>query len=129
MLHLGDAAEKWAAQIRNPPGRLDKLGVKPAMKVRLIGRHDEDFRSELAARGAVVVRSKPDLAFLLIEKKDDLVELAYLGDTVVWVIYPKGVERVTQNDVISAGRAAGMIDTKVCAFSAAHTALRFKPRR
>ncbi|MBZ5608514.1 MAG: DUF3052 domain-containing protein [Acidobacteriia bacterium] len=128
ILHLGDAAGKWAARIRNPPSRLDKLGVKPGMKVRLIGRHAEDFRRELAGRGAILSRSKPELIFLSIEEKDELVELAYVGDAPAWVIYPKGVERVTQNEVISAGRAAGLIDTKVCAFSATHTALRFKPR-
>src|SRR5579862_5798015 len=37
LFHLGDAARQWAARIRNPPSRLDKLGVKPGMKVRLIG--------------------------------------------------------------------------------------------
>ncbi len=128
VLHLGDAAEKWAARIRNPPSRLDKLGVKPGMRVQLVGRHDGDFRSELAARGAILCRSKPDLVFLSVDTKDELVELAYAGEAPVWVIYPKGVERVSQNDVISAGRAAGLIDTKVCAFSPAQTALRFKSR-
>src|SRR5271154_5048594 len=47
VFHLGAAAEKWASKIRNPPSRLDKLGVKPGTKVRLIGRHAADFRSEL----------------------------------------------------------------------------------
>ena len=42
--HLGPAAEKWAAKIRNPPSRLDKLGVKPGTRVRLINKHDDDFR-------------------------------------------------------------------------------------
>ncbi len=128
VLHLGDAAEKWAEKIRNPPNRLDKLGVKPGTKVQLIGRHDDDFRRELADRGAVVTRTKPDLVFLAIAKKDELVELAYLADAPVWIVYPKGVDRVTQGDVLTAGRAAGMVDTKVCAFSPTHTALRFKPR-
>jgi hypothetical protein len=128
IFHLGEAAAKWAEKIRNPPGRLDKLGVKPGMKVQLLGRHDDDFRRELADRGAAITRSKPDLVFLAIAKKDDLVELAYLADAPVWIIYPKGVDRVTQGDVITAGRAAGLVDTKVCAFSPAHTALHFKPR-
>jgi hypothetical protein len=128
IFHLGEAAEKWAARIRNPPSRLDKLGVKPGTRVRMIGRHAADFLRELAGRGALVVPLKPDLVFLSVNTKDDLVELAYLADKAVWVVYPKGVDAVTQNDVLRAGRAAGMVDTKVCSFSPTHTALRFQPR-
>src|SRR5579863_8840915 len=43
VFHLGDSAEKWAARIRNPPSRLDKLGVKAGTKVRLIGPQDHEF--------------------------------------------------------------------------------------
>lgn len=129
VFHLGDAAEKWADRIRNPPGRLDKLGVKPGTRLKLIGRHDADFRSELDQRGAVMARSKPDLVFLAVASKDDLVELAYHSDCAVWVVYPKGIQTVTESDVRTAGRAGGLIDIKVCSFSATHTALKFKPRR
>jgi hypothetical protein len=129
VFYLGDAAEKWAAKIRNPPSRLDKLGVKSGTRVRLIGARDDDFRRELSERGAVIVRSKPDLAFLLTKDTDELVELAYLGDAPVWVVYPKGIQAVTENDVLTAGRAAGLVDTKVCSFSSTHTALRFNMRR
>jgi hypothetical protein len=55
--------------------------------------------------------------------------LAYLGDAPVWVVYPKGIQAVTENDVLTAGRAAGLVDTKVCSFSSTHTALRFNMRR
>ena len=128
VFHLGDSAEKWADKIRNPPGRLDKLGVKPGMKVQLIGRVDADFRKELEGRQAVIVKSKPDLAFLAVQTKEELIELAYLSSSPVWVVYPKGQKSLTENDVITAGRAAGFVDTKVCSFSQTHTALRFKPR-
>jgi hypothetical protein len=128
VFHLGAAAEKWAARIRNPPSRLDKLGVEPGTKVRLIGRHDGDFRRELSERGAVHSRSQPDLVFLSIRDKDELVELAYLGEAAVWVVYPKGIQAVTESHVLAAGRAAGLVDTKVCSFSPTHTALRFKRR-
>ncbi|MCX6024232.1 MAG: hypothetical protein NTZ05_21375 [Chloroflexi bacterium] len=43
----------------------------------------------------------------------------------LWVIYPKGVKAVTEGDVLTAGRAAGLTDVKVAAFSPSHTALRF----
>ncbi len=38
VFHIGKAADKWAEKIRNPPSRLDKLGVKSGTKVHLIGR-------------------------------------------------------------------------------------------
>jgi hypothetical protein len=128
VFHIGKAAEKWAGKIRNPPSRLDKLGIKTGTKVQLIGRHDDDFKRELAERGAVTTKSKPDLAFLAVRTKDELVELAYLREQPVWVVYPKGLKTITEDDVITAGRAAGFSDIKVCAFSPAHTALKFKPR-
>jgi hypothetical protein len=128
IFHLGPAAEKWAAKIRNPPSRLDKLGVKSGTKVHLINKHDDDFRRELAERGAVMEKSKPDLVFLSVKNKDQLVDFAYLKATPVWVIYPKGIQAVTENDVIKAGRSVGFADIKVAAFSPTHTALKFKPR-
>ncbi len=128
IFHLGPAAEKWAAKIRNPPSRLDKLGVKPGTKVHLINKHDEDFRRELSQRGAVLEKSKPDLVFLAVKNKDELVELAYLTSGPVWVIYPKGIQAVTEKDVMAAGRSVGFSDIKVASFSATHTALKFKPR-
>jgi hypothetical protein len=128
VFHLGEKADKWADRIRNPPSRVDKLGVKPQSKVQLIGKYDEDFRRELANRGAVPVKSKPDLAFLSVKQKDELVELAYLTGSPVWIVYPKGQKSITENDVLAAGRAAGFSDIKVCAFSPTHTALKFKRR-
>jgi hypothetical protein len=129
VFHIGKSAEKWAEKIRNPPSRLDKLGVKPGTRVHLVGRHDDDFRRELIARGAISSAKKPDLVFLSVREKEQLVELAYLAETPVWIIYPKGVKTITEGDVIAAGRAAGFVDIKVCGFSATHTALKFKPRR
>jgi hypothetical protein len=129
VFHLGTAAEKWADKIRNPPSRLDKLGIKAGTKVQLINKHDEDFKRELAERGAVLEKSKPDLVFLSAKNKDQLVELAYLSKSCpVWVIYPKAVQVVTEGDVIKAGRSVGFADIKVVAFSVTHTALKFKPR-
>jgi hypothetical protein len=95
----------------------------------LIGRHDDDFRRELTQRGAVSSAKRPDLVFLSVKEKDQLVELAYVTEAPVWIIYPKGVKTITEGQVIAAGRAAGFVDVKVCGFSATHTALKFKPRR
>jgi hypothetical protein len=128
VLHLGEEAAKWEARIRNPPGRLDKLGVKAGSKVRLIGSHDEDFKRELSDREVVFTTTSPELVFLTIRKKNDLSKIAQLGRQRVWVIYPKGAAAMRESDVRSAGLAAGLVDVKVCAFSTTHTALKFTPR-
>ena len=48
---------------------------------------------------------------------------------VLWVIYPKGVRTITENDVLAAGREAGRKDVKVASFSSTKTALKFiEPR-
>ena len=128
VFHIGEEAAKWEARIRNPPGRLDKLGVKKGSKVRLIGSHDEDFKRELADREAIIATSSPDLVFLAVRKKADLSKISQLGEQRVWVIFPKGIDAVTANDVRGAGLAAGLVDVKVCAFSPTHTALKFTAR-
>ena len=46
---LGKAAEKWAAKIRNPTTRADKLGIKPGVTVRLVGEFDAGFVAETHA--------------------------------------------------------------------------------
>ena len=47
------------------------------------------------------------------------------GATSLWIVYPKGQKTITENDVIAAGRKAGLKDVKVVSFSATHTALKF----
>ena len=52
-LELGSAAAKWAEKIRNPPSRLQKIGVKPDWSASALGVEDEDF---LASSRAAVAR-------------------------------------------------------------------------
>jgi hypothetical protein len=40
-------------------------------------------------------------------------------------VYPKGVPAIREIEVLQAGRAAGLKDTKVASFSSTLTALRF----
>src|SRR5438093_7527127 len=37
VLDLGDQAARWAEKIKNPPSLLDKLGVKPGLRVSVVG--------------------------------------------------------------------------------------------
>jgi hypothetical protein len=131
-LELGKAAEKWAEKMLHPPSRADKLGVKPQVAVRLVGDFETGFLDELQARGARVVdgRTRADLVFYKARKTADLARVATLVSGIVpdggiWVVYPKGVKEIRENEVIEAGRAAGLKDVKVAGFSATHTALKF----
>lgn len=60
-LLLGTRAEKWAQKILHPPTLFDKLGVKPGLRVRVIGA--PDFAEELARCGAIIVAKSPDMIF------------------------------------------------------------------
>jgi hypothetical protein len=134
VLELGAQAEAWAKRIKNPPGRLDKLGVKPGMKVSLIGEVESAFVAELRGREADVSAGRPragsDLIFFAAEREADLARLAILKKSLqpagaVWVLRRKGASAtVTESAVMAAGKAAGLVDTKVVAFSETHTAER-----
>jgi hypothetical protein len=130
---LGDAASKWAAKILNPPSRVDKLGVKPSHVVLVFGVDDAQFTRELADRGARVATKatgQADLIFYAAPTRaalDELVPLQkYLKrNGAIWVIRPKGVQAITEADVMRAGKAAGLVDVKVARFSDTHTAEKF----
>lgn len=124
-LELGHRAEKWAQRILHPPSRIDKLGVKPGMRVRIIGV--PALHQEIEQRGATLAAKKPDIIFYGADRKSALGrlrELATTPDGAIWIVYPKGVREITEADVIAAIRAAGLADVKVASFSATHTALK-----
>ena len=122
---LGPAAEKWAQKILHPPSRLDKLGIKEGTKVALISLQDPELEKEIAAAGAEIVK-KAELILFGAEKKSALTRLEKLRSQApaIWIIYPKGIREITENDVIAAIRATGMKDVKVASFSKTHTALK-----
>ncbi len=129
LFELGAAAEKWARKIVHPPSRLEKLGVKPGLSIAVEGEIEPQFLMEIG--GAIVgSRAKADLLFLAAVETADLVRIEKLKTRLnprgsLWVIYPKGVAAIREVEVIQAGRAVGMKDTKVASFSSTHTALRF----
>jgi len=127
---LGAAAEKWAHKILHPPSRADKLGIKPGLSVRLVGQFDTGFMDDLRAVQIAAGKSKADLTFFAAEDGPSLARIPKLAATLkpagaLWVVYPKGVQVIREVEVIAAGRAAGLKDTKVASFSSTHTALRF----
>jgi hypothetical protein len=131
---LGTAAPVWAGKIQHPPSRLQKLGVKREWRVSAIGVDDETFLKEL--EGAVaqlsigrVVRNS-DAIFFGVTKAAELLRLEKLKESLepngaLWTIRPKGRPEISESATMAAGKAAGLVDVKVVAFSPTHTAEKF----
>jgi hypothetical protein len=69
-LALGAAADKWAAKIGSPKSRIEKLGVKPGLRVSVLGVVDPTFIDELTAAGADVstrARKGSDQIYVAVE--------------------------------------------------------------
>lgn len=134
---LGEVqAPRWAHAILNPPGRLDKLGVKAGMKVAILGLDDADFAAELADRAALSNEfSELDILIYAADSADDLARIPQLIPMLaergaLWIVSLKGkLLRVRDVEVMAAAKAHGLVDNKVCAFSDTRTALRFTRRR
>lgn len=130
---LGRDAAKWAEKIRNPKSRIEKLGVKAGQKVSAIGGFDGDFADELAATGAVVsprLHKARDVIFVAVNSAGELSAFAKWRKCLqpagaVWVIRPKSDPRISEEEVMRAGKAAGLVDVKVVRFSPTHTAEKF----
>ena len=126
---------------RRPPERdyshrllIDKLGVKAGQRIAVLGVESAEFLTDLIARVPDYSRGKrvdnADLIFFSAEARGDLSRLESLARSIqrngaIWVVYPKGQSHIREIDVIQAGKAAGLVDNKVCSFSNTHTALRF----
>jgi hypothetical protein len=129
-------AEKWLHAIQNPPGRLDKLGVKPGQTVVVAAIDDAEFLDELSTRvEPVEAYEGVDLLFLGVE---DLADFDQLEDLIgglapkgaIWIVAEKGKAAPLKDvEILAAARERGLVDTKVCAFSKTHTALRFVKRK
>ena len=132
VFELGATAAKWAEKIRNPPSLLDKLGVKPGMRVAVIGVDDESFLAELATRTTDVARRTPkkdtEIIFFGVNALTDLARLATLRARLtpagaIWVVHTKGKAAAFKDvDVFAAAKKAGLVDVKVAGFSPTHTA-------
>jgi len=128
---LGPLAEKWADKIKNPKSLLDKLGVKPESRVVVLGVRDDAFLKQLKQRlktpTATGLAAGADIIFFAAESREELKQLARVKKSLqpagaIWVVRPKGTPAIKDVDVIAAGKAAGLVDVKVAAFSSTHTA-------
>ena len=134
VFEIGAAAEKWLEKILHPKTRIEKLGVKVGAQVALFGAFDADFVAELkpiaGALAKETITAETDTIFFAADSLKELSRVAKIakamkGATALWIVYPKGQKSITENDVIGAGRKAGLKDVKVVGFSATHTALKF----
>jgi hypothetical protein len=113
---------------------LDKLGLRPGMRVALIDIDDPDIRPLIAERTTELTEGWPerdtDLVLLGADTTDALAPLEALAARIrpngaIWVISRKGKAGTLRDvEVMAAGRDAGLVDNKVASFSATHTALR-----
>ena len=113
--------------------RMDKIGVKPGMRVAVMGVADPTFSAELADKGAVPVTQLAELDLLFyaadsaeaLGRVDALVPmLAEKG--ALWIVSHKGKAATVKDvEVMAAAKAHGLVDNKVVAFSTTLTSLRF----
>jgi len=133
LFDVGAQSEKWLLKILNPKSLLDKLGVKPEHKVCVLKVDDENFLKDLEKRVAKISNrfvAECDVIFLGADREADLAALdrcktSIKKDGAVWVVNPKGQKNFNENDVLAAGKKAGLVDVKVVKFSETHTAHRF----
>lgn len=136
---LGEAAaSKWADKILHPPSLLDKLGIKPNLKVALSGTFEAAFVKELESRVKPAMRlgAGLDVVLLAATKPADLERVAGIAAKnlapagALWIVYAKGKgHAIGEAHVRRAALEAGLVDTKVCAFSATHPATKWvRPR-
>jgi hypothetical protein len=134
VLALGPKAEQWQHKILHPKSLVEKLGLKPGEIAAILGAIPASFLAELAANRVKATKGRVPAEspwiFLAAESLADLDKLKSIRTSMssaagVWIIYPKGVKTITENDVRGAGLRAGLVDVKVAGFSDTHTALKF----
>jgi hypothetical protein len=122
---------------------LDKLGIRPGMRVAIVGKVEDDdevvdgegpFRERLAGRTSDITDGRPkpdsDIVFLAADSTDELAVLADLRSRIrpagaIWVVSHKGKAATLRDvEVMAAAREHGLVDNKVVAFSARRTTIR-----
>lgn len=118
--------------IPSPRPLLDKLGVKPGLKVSVLGLEDPAFLRQLQER-TVDLSTRPrkgsDLIFLCMEGPGDLPRLRSARPFLqpagaIWALWRKGRKELREDDIRAFGPEAGLVDVKVVAFSETLSALK-----
>jgi len=124
-------AERWMRLIKEPKSLFEKLEVGPESRVAVVDVNDSLFVTALRERTANVSEGRvpggAPVIFFGAETKDALRKIQLLrarmiDSGVLWVVRPKGSRAIAETDVYEAVKGAGLVDTKVVAFSRTHTA-------
>ncbi len=120
---------------------LDKLGIRPGMRVAIVGsledddeRTDRAFGAQVAERTSDITVGRPmpatDIVLLAADSTADLAALAELRTRIrpagaIWIVSRKGKAATLRDvEVMAAAREQGLVDNKVVSFSPTRTALR-----
>jgi hypothetical protein len=113
---------------------LDKLGIRPGMRVAILDVEDPDIRPLIAERTTDLTEGWPepetDIVLFGADSLDQLGALEALATRIrpnggIWIVSRKGAARTIRDvDMIDAAKSAGLVDNKIAAFSATHTAMR-----
>ena len=113
---------------------LDKLGIRPGMRVALTDINDPEIRRLIAERTTDLTEGTPkpetDVVLLGAETPAALAPLKTLAKRIrpngaIWVVSRKGkASTLPYASLLEAAKAAGLVDNKVASFSPTHTALR-----
>jgi hypothetical protein len=134
VFELGEQADKWAYAILHPKTVAEKLGIKPGSKISLVrlsaSESLQDARKTAAAFAEEKCLRDSDVIFFGAEVVSDLQRIrkvipSLAANGALWIVYPKGRKEITELQVITAGRDAGLVDIKVVGYLATHTALKF----
>lgn len=113
---------------------LEKLGVRPGMRVAIIGVDDDAIRPLISELTTDLTDGWPepetDIVLLAADTPEELAPLVDLAGRIrqngaIWVVSRKGnAATIRDVQVIEAARSARLVDNKVVSFSRTHTALR-----
>jgi hypothetical protein len=113
---------------------LDKLGIRPGMRVAIVDVDDDTIHALIGARTSDLTDGWPapdtDVVLLGADSTAQLMPLADLRTRIrpngaIWVVSRKGKTATLRDmEVMAAAKEAGLVDNKVASFSATHTALR-----
>lgn len=137
VLAIGDHAARWAEKIRRPKSVVEKLGINGADTVAVLASSPQpELDAMIAESGAQRVETPAEAkcVFVFVESAGELPNVTAAASSLaagacLWAVAPKGRKDLKDADIIRAGRDAGLVDVKVCAYSPTHTALKFTRRK
>jgi Protein of unknown function (DUF3052) len=119
---------------------VDKLGVKPGHAVVLVGPPEPDLSQRVldrTGRPPAADDEPADVVLVWADASTDALKTLQTWKTRIdpsggiWLLTPKRSQPgyVDQNDLIAAGKQAGVVDNKICSVSDTTSAMRFVIRK